>query len=276
MSISVLILTLDEEVNLGDCLDSVAWCDDVVVFDSFSSDRTVEIARKNGARVVQRTFDNYASQRNSALTEVAYRHPWVLMLDADERMTPELYLEINSTLERTDDRITLYRFRRKDQLFGQWLKRASGYPSWFGRLVRPSRVEIRREINEEYHTNGGIGFLQEHILHYPLNKGIAHWYERHNRYSSLEAMALIQETQGSLPWRDLLARDPIIRRRALKQMAYRMPARPLCVFIYLYLVRLGFLDGKAGLIYSALRSYYELMIDLKIMEIRRRQQGLSI
>jgi glycosyltransferase involved in cell wall biosynthesis len=276
MAVSVLILTLNEETNLNDCLASVTWCDDVVVFDSFSSDNTVDLAKKNGARVIQRRFDNYASQRNAALNEVAYRHPWVLMVDADERVTPELHREIDSTLAQKEDGTTLYRFRRKDLFFGRWLKRASGYPSWFGRLVRVGHIEVKRTVNEEYHTDGNVGFLREHMLHQPFNKGIAYWCERHNRYSSLEAACLIQETQGSLRWRDLLAGDPTIRRKALKQFGYRLAGRPLWVFIYLYLIQLGFLDGRAGFIYCILRAHYELMIDLKVLELRRRERGLPV
>jgi glycosyltransferase involved in cell wall biosynthesis len=273
--LSILILTLNEETNLPDCLASVAWSNDIVVFDSFSSDRTIEIAKAAGARVIQRKFDNYAAQRNAALS-IEFKHGWVLMVDADERVTPDLRREINSTLPGSEDSTTLYRFRRKDIFLGQWLKRASGYPSWFGRLVKIGHIDVRRAVNEEYHTDGRIGFLQEHILHYPFNKGLDYWLERHNRYSSMEAASLIQETQGPLHWRALLARDPIVRRKALKQFAYRLPARPLCIFIYLYLIRLGLLDGRAGFYYCLLRANYELMIDLKVLELRRRDRGLSI
>ena len=276
MSLSILILTLNEEVNLPDCLASVAWSDDIVVFDSHSSDRTVDIAQAAGARVVQRCFDHYAAQRNAALNEVTYRHPWLLMLDADERVTPELHREIIATLEQADPDTTLYRMRRQDLFFGRWLQRSSGYPTWFGRLIRVGRVRVEREINEEYHTDGQIGFLREHLLHYPFNKGVAYWIERHNRYSSMEARAWLAETQDRFAHRDLWARDPVQRRKALKQLAYRLPARPLLVFLYLYLLRGGLLDGGPGLTYCRLRAFYEFLIDLKVRELRRREQGLPI
>ncbi len=274
MNLSVLILTLDEEINLPGCLDSVACSDDVVVFDSFSNDRTVEIALARGARVVQRLFDNYAAQRNAALNEVSYRHPWLLMLDADERVTPELLREIEAVLAGADDDINLFRVRRQDFFLGRWYKRSSGYPTWFGRLMRVGHVAVTREINEEYHTDGKVGFLQQHLVHYPFNKGIAYWYERHNRYSSMEAGVLVR--QGALRWHDLPARDPVTRRKALKQLAYRLPGRPLLVFLYLYFVRFGFIDGRVGIAYCTLRAFYELMIDLKALEIRRREQGLPV
>jgi glycosyltransferase involved in cell wall biosynthesis len=269
--ISVLILTLNEEANLADCLQSVAWSDDILVFDSFSTDRTVEIAKAMGARVIQREFDNYAEQRKAALAS-KFIYGWVLIIDADERVTPSLHDEIVLTLRTISD-TTLYRFRRKDLFFGRWLKRASGYPSWFGRLVKIGHVEVRRAVNEEFHTTGKVGALKEHILHHPFNKGIAYWHERHNRYSSLEAVEFIKETQESVVWRNLLVGDPVIRRKALKQLAYRLPGRPLLVFIYLYLVRLGFMDGMAGFFYCVLRANYEFMIDLKVLEIRRRERG---
>ena len=274
MNVSVLILTLNEEINLPGCLASVACSDDVVVFDSFSNDRTVEIAQARGARVVQRTFDNYAAQRNAALNEVSYRHPWLLMLDADERATQELLKEIETVLAGAGDEISMFRVRRQDFFLGRWYKRSGGYPTWFGRLIRVGHVAVTREINEEYHTKGGVGFLQEHLVHYPFNKGIAYWYERHNRYSSVEAGILTQA--GALRWRELLARDPVVRRKGLKQLAYRLPGRPLLVFLYLYFIRFGFVDGRVGFVYCTLRAFYELMIDLKAVEIRRREQGSPV
>ena len=126
MSCSILILTLNEASNLPECLASVAWADDIVVFDSCSTDRTMEIARSAGARAIQRPFDNYASQRNAALGEVPYRHPWVLMLDADERVTPELREEIQRALAGIDESVGLFRVRRKDMFMGRWLRRSSG------------------------------------------------------------------------------------------------------------------------------------------------------
>ena len=274
--ISVLILTLNEEINLPGCLDSVKWCDDVVVYDSYSSDRTVEIAEAARARVIQRKFDNYANQRNAALTQIEYKHPWVLMVDADEHWPKEIYNEIKDAINKDNGETTLYRIRRKDMFFGRWLRRSSGYPTWFGRLVCLGRVSVNREINEEYHTSGKIGYLQSHFIHYPFNKGVAYWFERHNRYSSMEASSLIQEVRVPLELRKIFSSDPIIRRRILKQLAYRMPGRPFLAFCYLYLFRLGILDGLAGLTYCILRSIYEYMIDIKVKELQRREKGLPV
>ena len=267
--LSVLILTLNEEINLPGCLESVAFSDDIVVFDSYSTDRTAEIAEEYGAQIVRRKFDNYAAQRSAALHDVDYKHTWILMVDADERIPEGLKEEISEIIKSPKPDITLYRARRKDYFFGKWLKRSSGYPTWFGKLFRAGAVHVKREINEEYHTDGKVGHLNGHFIHYPFSKGIAFWLDRHNRYSSMEAEVLIKEMQNGLHFKNLFSADPTIRRKFLKQLAFRMPYRPLLVFCYLYFVRMGFLDGMPGLIYCRLRAIYEYMIDLKVRELGR-------
>jgi hypothetical protein len=225
---------------------------------------------------VQRQFDNYAAQRNAALTEVRYRHPWVLMVDADERTPPDLVLEMQRAVAASAADIAIFRMRRKDFFLGKWLRRSSGYPTWFGRLVRPGSVRVERDVNEEYLTDGRVSHLQGHLLHFPFNKGIAYWYERHNRYSSMEALAKLQSAGAPISLKALMSADPIERRRALKLLLYRVPLRPTIVFFYLYIFRLGFLDGRAGLAFNRMRASYELFIDLKVLEAKRRRSGLPV
>jgi glycosyltransferase involved in cell wall biosynthesis len=274
--VSILILTLNEEINLGECIDSCMWSDDIVVFDSMSKDRTLIVAQEKGARLIQRQFDNYAAQRNAALTTVQYKHPWVLMVDADERVTPELAQEIAAAVDGANSDAAMFRMRRKDFFLGKWLRRSSGYPTWFGRLVRLGRVRVEREVNEEYIADGQVAYLQAHLHHFPFNNGIAYWFERHNRYSSMEAVAKATIRNQPIAMSALFSKEPIDRRRALKQVLYRMPLRPLIVFLYLYIVRLGLLDGSAGFHFSRMRAAYEMLIDLKVIEARRRQQDLAI
>ncbi len=276
MGISVLILTANEEINLPGCLESVKWCDDVVVFDSFSDDGTRAVAESYRVRFVQRAFDDFASQRNSALSEVEFIHPWVLMIDADERVTPELWNEIFASVRETESSIGLFRVRRKDMFMGRWLRHSSGYPTWFGRLIRVGRVRIERGVNEEYHTDDKVGYLREHLLHYPFDKGLAFWLDRHNRYSTMEATLLLKERRKRVSLRGLLSKDPVFRRKNLKDLAYRIPGRPLLIFLYLFFFRLGFLDGFAGMNFCILRGIYEFMIDLKVLESRRRSDGKSM
>jgi glycosyltransferase involved in cell wall biosynthesis len=276
LTISVLILTFNEAQNISDCLESVSWCDDVVVLDSFSTDATVEIAGSSGARVVQRQFDDYASQRNFGLREINYRHPWILMLDADERVPADLHAEMQQVVASAPPELCLLRMRRRDHLFGRWIPRSSGYPTWFARLMRVGRAWIERPINEEFKTDGQVGNLSGHLDHYPFNKGFHEWIVKHDRYSTMEARLLVSSAAPVWRWRDLMARDPVRRRAALKALVYALPARPALMFIALYFLRGGILEGRAGYTFCALRASYEFMIDCKVRELKRRAQGLPV
>jgi len=276
MSISVLILTLNEERNIEACLDSISWCDDVVALDSFSADRTATLASARGARVIQREFDNYAAHRNYGLNEIQYKNKWVLMLDADERVTTALADEMRAAVRDSSAQVGLFLVRRRDHLFGRWIRRSSGYPTWFGRLARVGHVRVERPINEEYHTEGAVLSLQNHLDHFPFNKGFSEWFRKHDRYSTMEAELRLGSRGQRPPARDLLNKDPLRRRKAQKAWAYQLPARPVFMFLGLYVIRGGFLEGRAGLTFCLLRAWYELMIDLKVRELLRREQGLPI
>ena len=278
MSISVLILTLNEDVNLEACLASVAWSDDIVVLDSYSSDRTLEIARAAGARIYQRHFDNERNQRTFGLHEISFKHPWVYMPDADEITPPEMRDEMLAVTSAKDRAEVAYRVRFKTVFMGSWIRHSSLYPTWVVRLVRPDKIRFERDINLRVTIDGPEGLLNSHFIHYSFNKGFAAWYEKHNRYSSFEALESVKSLRhGVLEWRDLFAwGDEVKRRRALKEMSFRLPFRPTFRFLYMYFIRRGFLDGWAGLVYCRLLSTYEYMIVVKMAEIRRRESGLPI
>ena len=135
---------------------------------------------------------------------------------------------------------------------------------------------MERAINEEYMTDGKIGLLQSHFWHYPFNKGFHAWFEKHNRYSTMEARLKVEERPTKLTFSDLWAQDAVVRRKMVKALAHMLPARPVIVFLGLYLVRGGFLEGRAGFVYSCLKSIYEFMIDCKVRELRRRKIGLPL
>lgn len=276
MSVSALILTLNEEANLRRCLTSLSWCDDIVILDSYSSDATAAIANDSRARVHCRKFDDYASQRNFGLNAIPYKNPWVLMVDADEEVPPDLAREIVRVVESADERTTLFRLRRKDHFLGQWIRRSSGYPTWFGRLIKLGHVRVERAINEEFNTDGEIEVLKGHLNHFPFNKGFSAWLEKHNRYSEMEAELMVQGGLHFPAVSDFFAKDPSTRRRALKALVYRMPFRPALIFLALYIFRGGILDGRAGLTFCLLRAFYEFMINCKIKELHRQKQGLPI
>lgn len=276
MSVSVLILTLDEEINIAGCLRSVQWSDDVVVLDSRSSDRTVEICRELGARVVERSFDNWSAHQNWAVSTIEFKHPWVLYMDADERCPDDLRDEA-LLRARADAPEAAFRIRRKDFYMGRWLKHAQLYPTWLVRLFRPSRIRYERLVNPVAIIEGATGQLDAHILHYPFSHGVSHWLARHNRYSDMEAIeALKAQAHADAGAASLWSSDPNQRRRALKELFFRMPARPFIKYAYYLLWRRGFLDGRPGFTYATLQAMYEYMIDCKRRELLRRQRGLPV
>jgi glycosyltransferase involved in cell wall biosynthesis len=260
--ISVLVLTYNEEVNIEDCIRSIPWRSDVHVLDSNSTDHTRDIAMSLGAKVSRRTFDDYARQRAAGLA-LPFANSWIVMLDADERMTPELAAEIESAIATCGPGVGMMRVRRKDYFMSRWLRRSSGYPTWFPRVMRKGAVQVQRRVNETYSCEGETMGLQHHLLHYPFNKGLDWWFERHNHYARSEAVLAAAERGARVPLGDILAGEPGRRRRALKALAYRLPGRSWATFFYLYVLRLGFLDGAAGYRYATMRLAYELMIDAK-------------
>jgi glycosyltransferase involved in cell wall biosynthesis len=275
-NVSVLILTLNEEQDLPGCLDSVAWSDDIHVFDSNSTDRTAEIARTRGAAVTARAFDTYARQRNAAL-QLAFRHPWVLVLDADERATRELSEEIQRVTAAAPANIGAFRIRRRDFLWGTWLKHAQLTP-FYVRLLRIGRVHYTRDINEFVDVEGDIGQLTAPFDHMPFSKGIAYWVTKHNQYSTAEAALLATgDAVRKASLKDaLFASDFHDRRAAQKALFYRMPARPLLKWIYMMFVRGAVLDGTAGVMYATLQSFYEYLIEVKCRELLRRRNNLPL
>lgn len=277
MSVSVLILTLNEEINLPGCLDSVNWSDDIVVFDSFSSDRTVGVAKSFGARVVQRKFDNWSAHQNWAVENIEFKHPWVWYVDADEVTPPELVQEMKEKCSDSLCTEVAFNVRRRNYFMGRWLKHGGMYDVWITRLFKPDKIRWEREANPVAIIDGPVGFLQNHFEHYSFNKGFYAWFEKHNKYSDYEAEETLKSLRnGDFKPSEVFSRDPAIRRGALKRLSFRIPGRPFAKFAYMYLLRAGFLDGRAGLTYCALQAIYEYMICCKVKELRRREKGMPV
>ena len=275
-NLSVIILTYNEELNIAKCINSLHWFDEIVVLDSYSNDNTVDIVKSMGAKVYFRKFDNYAAQRNYALNEIEYQNNWLLMVDADETVSDELAMEMLNVINNDSAEYSLFRMRRKDMFMGRWIRHSSGYPTWFGRLMKIGEVKIEREINEEYKTDGAVGLLDGHLNHFPFNKGFSAWLDKHNRYSQMEALEKVKNKPNRIKISELFNKDPGVRRACVKSILYIIPLRPIVVFIGLYILRLGFLDGRAGFVFSILRMFYEFMIDFKVLEIKLKQEGSTL
>ena len=274
--ISVLILTRDEEQDLPGCLHSVAWSDDIHILDSESVDRTTEIARQHGAIVTTRRFDSYAAQRNAGM-QLPFRHAWVLALDADERPTAELCAEMQTAVAKAPENVSGFRMRRRDFLWGTWLKHAQMTP-YYVRLLRVGHVHYKRDVNEIVEITGDIRELHSPLDHFAFSKGISHWVAKHNVYSNKEAELLASgdAIRGASLRQALFARNFHERRVAQKAIFYELPGRPLIKWCYMMFVRGAVLDGHAGIMYATLLSFYEYLIEVKSRELLRRRQGKPI
>lgn len=268
--ISVLILTKNEQQDLPACLESVAWSDDIHVFDSMSTDNTVEIAEKFGAKVTKREFDTESIHKNWGLSNIPFKHQWIYHSDADERVTPELAEALKAFVENPDEYVAL-RVRRRDYLMGIWLKNVT--PSPFNiRLFKLGSIRYERLTNPVTIVDGAVAETDQYFNHFPFSKGMTHWFDKHNRYSTLEAAQIVENRKANSNfsfWKALTSKDANERRFHQKEFYYRLPFRPLVMFILLYFVKLGFLDGRAGLTFTVLRSIYEYMIVLKVNELEQ-------
>ncbi len=277
--VSVLVCTKNEARNLKACLESVAWAGDLVVLDSGSDDDTVNIARRLGARVVQRPFDNFSAHKNWALDNLDFAHDWVLILDADERVSPALAREIAAAVARPGE-VCGYYLARQNFFCGKWIRHGGWFPDYNLRLLKLGRGRYEsRLVHEHVLLDGPAGYLANPPAHDDY-MGLERYFDRHNLYSSLEAVeaARIIRAAGQ-PARSLPAalrtRGPE-RRRFLKNLAYRyLPARALIKFLWMYLLRLGFLDGRLGFRYCLLHAFYEYQVSLKLEELRDLNSPIS-
>jgi glycosyltransferase involved in cell wall biosynthesis len=268
--LSVLIPTKNEERNLEECIASVAWADEIIVYDSHSTDDTIAIAEKAGAKIVKRVFDTFAVHKNWALDNVEFRNPWVLLLDADERVTDMLAEEIKQAV-KTQDGPVGYHIARKTVFCGTWMRHSGVYPDYNLRLIQAGHGRYEdRIVHEHMIVDGPAGYLKDHLLH-DDDKGIERFFDRHNHYTSLEAVEIMRErlkSGGEKLGGNFFERGPQ-RRRALKNFAQRyLPFRPMFLFFYMYILKAGFLDGRMGLRYCLLKMFFEYQIVLKVKEMR--------
>jgi glycosyltransferase involved in cell wall biosynthesis len=278
MPFSVLILTLNEAATLPRLLDRLEGIsDDIIVLDSQSSDETREIAGARGCRVFVRPFDSELSQRAFGNT-LPFRHPWVYNPDADELPDARLIAEMLRAA-KPENRVAAYEVRFRNYLNDRWIRYSTDYPVWVVRLFRPECLSFSREVNLRYTVKGPVGRLEGHFEHFPFAKGLDWWITKHSHYSDKEAQEALKVI-GTSHLRQALAnvmaaRSSKERRIALKEVSFFLPFRGTLRFFYSYLFRLGFMDGPAGLKYSALIALYEFMIAAKI-RARRERPSLSL
>jgi glycosyltransferase involved in cell wall biosynthesis len=269
--VSALILTMNEEVNIGRCLEGVKWADEIVVLDSGSSDGTLDIVRKYTDRIYARRFDNWAGQLNWALDSIPFRNDWLLNVDADEVVTDELAAEIISAADRAPEEVVAYWLRRRFMFLGKWLRYSALYKTWILRMFRHRKLRFQRLVNPVPVYEGANGYFAHDLIH-DDRKGFVALVARHNSYSSYEAMESLRRLNPELLTPEelgsTLRNDSAIKTG--KRIFERLPLflRPLVRFGYMYFVNLGFFDGVRGFIYSFFKLCYEFFICVKIYELR--------
>lgn len=273
--VSVIVPVRNEAGNLADCLASLSWADEVFVVDSGSTDGTAELAERLGAKVVQFAFNGvYPKKKNWALENLPFRHEWVLIVDADERVPPELAAEIRERIGSGE--AEGYYLNSKYYFLGRRIRHCGYNECWNMRLFKhklgryeriPAAPGSRAGDNEahEHVELEGRALRLRHELDHLAYPTISTWVEKHDRYSGWEAEN-----------RERFLREPTPRgigrgkrfKRALKRVYLRLPGRPLIRFFYSYVFRLGFLDGRAGLAFCGLLAFYDFLIWAKGEEAR--------
>src|SRR3954462_3168895 len=263
--ISAIILTKNEAQNLPDCLKSIESIDDRIVVDSSSADETIAIAEKNGARVYTNFFKSFGEQRNWALDNCAPKYDWILFIDADERSTPAFQDAVTAAIQRAPDDVAGFYGCWKLMFKGVWLKRCDSFPKWQLRVVRKGCVRFVDfgHGQKEGVVDGRLDYIREPYLHLPANKGLDDWVERHNRYAEQEAAARRLEP---IVWKNIFSANGSTRNRAVKPLVSRIPGWPLLRFVWPYIFRLGFLEGRPGFSYCLHLARYERLIQVKMKE----------
>lgn len=279
-SLSVLILTSNEESNIGKCLESIRPTGaQVYIVDSGSRDRTVEIARSMGAKVLENPWKTYADQFNWGLDHAGIGSDWIMRMDADEEIMPDLAVAINGFLENPPAGVTGVYVRRRVFFMGRWIRHGGYYPTWLLRIFRRGAGRCETLWMDEHIVlgHGKTVEIKKDIID-KNNKDLTFWTDKHNKYASREVLDIVGRNRraenGFLSGK--LSGPQASSRRWVKDNLYsRFPlfVRPLLYYLYRYFVRLGFLDGREGLIFHFLQGFwYRFLVDAKLYEYRKSMQ----
>lgn len=274
LPISVIVLTYNEEKNIRDCLENVYnWTGEIFIVDSFSTDKTIEIAKRYTDKIFQHPFENYAQQRNWAQENLPISYEWVFHLDADEYVTEELKEELRKLFKKDLSNIDGFLIKRKTIFMGRWVKYGGHYPSYHLRIFKKQKGRCEERLYDQHFiVKGKIQRLKNDIIN-TIGEDINLWVQRHNLWSTYEAEEYLKGKNRKLQVKENLFNSFIEKKRWLRNRVYnRLPLflRVFLYFFYRYFLRLGFLDGKEGLIFHFLQGFwYRLLVDIKIYKIKR-------
>lgn len=244
--ISCIVLVKNEEKNILKCIESLSWCDEIIVIDDYSSDNTVKIAQKYTKNIFQHALNNdFAQQRNFGLLNV--NKEWVLFVDADEVVSISLQYEISSLISDQFSQLNGYKIKRIDQMWGKILLHGEMGNISLLRLARKNAGEWKGKVHEVWNIKGNVGKLQKPLLHYP-HKTVADFLDEINKYSTIKADELIESKQRIHAWQIL--------------------AYPKVKFIYNYFLKLGFLDGMPGFIVALMMSFHSFLARSKAWQMQ--------
>lgn len=265
--IAAIILTLNEADDLPKCLDSLDWTDQNFVLDSGSTDDTCEIASSMGAIVYKNKFKGFGQQRCWAIDNIPVKSDWILFIDADEVCTPKFASAVLDAIRNSKDDTAGFYCCWKLMLYGKWLKFSDSFPRWQFRILKKGKARYRDagHAMKESDVEGKLEYIKEPYLHYAFSKGWTFWFNRHNKYSTLEAK---ERLQTNFEPQDMLSKDQSIRKEAIKQYMSKIPGWPILRFIHSFFFKAGILEGIPGLLYSVNISIYEYMIQLKMLELK--------
>jgi hypothetical protein len=275
-NIEIIIPVKNEAVNLPHALASVIeWADRVWVVDSESTDETREIAKKTGAEVIVQPWLGYAKQKNWAIDNLDIQSDWVFFLDADEAILPELRDELLVVASKPVENVeqSAFNINRYFIFLGKRIRHCGYYPSWNVRFFKHGKARYEeREVHEHMVVEGKTGKLRGHMEHWD-RRGLEEYMAKHNRYSTLEAKEILQQSRTKDSTIDAkFFGNAQQRRRWIKRHIYpKLPVRWLFRFFWMYILKLGFLDGITGLRFCLFISSYELLISLKTVELKQQE-----
>lgn len=284
MSISIIILTYNEEENIRTCLEnSKKLTDKIYIIDSFSTDKTLDICKEYGCEIYQHKFENQARQLNWALENVDINEDWILRLDADEFMTEELINEIKNKIESVDENISGIFLKRRLYFLDKWMKRGI-YPAYILRLWRNKKAICEeRWMDEHMKILSGTSTTFEHDFIDNNNKNLTWWINKHNNYATREAIEVLNSKFNLMNVNIVEANfwgTQEQRKKWIKKNIYsKLPlgVRPTLYFIYRYFFKLGFLDGFRGFLFHCMQGFwYRLLVDAKVYEIEKKSKEMNL